>query len=115
MDGKWYILNSIEFRDKLYLKLKSLSPNGIINNVRKTVSSYLKQCVLRYFEFECVGLSNVENVMRNLAPKNSSKHYGISARFLKKILAIVTPPLTHIVNQSLFASKSPKLFYYQKS
>ena len=40
-------------------------------------------------------------VMQNLASKNSSRHDGISARFLKKILAIITPPLTHIVNQSL--------------
>ena len=46
-------------------------------------------------------MSEVEKVMQNLASKNSSGNDGISARFLKKILAIITPPLTHIVNQSL--------------
>ena len=75
--------------------------NGITNNGRKTVSSYLKQRVVCSFEFECVGVSEVEKVMQNLASKNSSGHDGISARFLKKILSIITPPLTHIVNQSL--------------
>ena len=53
------------------------------------------------FEFECVGVSQVEKVMQNLASKNSSGHDGISALFLMKIFAIITPPLTHIVNQSL--------------
>ena len=75
--------------------------NGITNNGRKTVSSYLKQRVVCSFDFECVDVSEVEKVMQNLASKNSSGHDGISARFLKKILAIITPPLTHIVNQSL--------------
>ena len=59
------------------------------------------------FEFECVGLSEVEKVMKNLASKNSPWHDGISARYLKKILAIITPPLTHIVNRSLYTGIIP--------
>ena len=42
-----------------------------------------------------------KKVIQNLASKNNSGHDGISARFLKKILEIITPPLTHIINQSL--------------
>ena len=42
-----------------------------------------------------------EKVIQNLASKNSSGHDGISDRFLKKILEIITSPLTHIIKQSL--------------
>ena len=39
-------------------------------------------------------------IIKNLASKNSSGHDDISARFIKRILETITPPLTHI-NQSL--------------
>ena len=40
-------------------------------------------------------------IIKNLASKNSSGHDSISARFIKRILETITPPLTHIINQSL--------------
>ena len=40
-------------------------------------------------------------IIKNLASNNSSGHDGISARFIKRILETITPPLTHIINQSL--------------
>ena len=75
----------------------------------------MKQHVVCSFEFECVGVYEVEKVMQNLASKNSSGHDGISARFLKKILAIITPPLTHIVNQSLCTRIFPDCLKIAKS
>ena len=38
---------------------------------------------------------------------NSSGHDGISTRFIKRILEIITPPLTHIINQSLCTGLFP--------
>ena len=67
----------------------------------KTISSYLKQRVICSFQFECVPTTEVTKIIKNLASKNSSGHDGISARFIKRILEIITPPLTHIINQSL--------------
>ena len=75
--------------------------NSIKTDSSKTISSYLKQRVISSFEFDCVSVSEVEKIIKNLASKNSSGHDGISARFLKRILEIITLPLTHIVNQSL--------------
>ena len=67
----------------------------------KTTSSYLKQRVVCSFQFECVPTTEVTKIIKNLASKNSSGHDGISARFIKRILETITPPLTHIINQSL--------------
>ena len=67
----------------------------------KTTSSYLKQRVICSFQFECVPTTEVTKIIKNLASKNSSGHDGISARFIKRILETITPPLTHIINQSL--------------
>ena len=67
----------------------------------KTISSYLKQRVICSFQFECVPATEVTKIIKNLASKNSSGHDGISACFIKRILETITPPLTHIINQSL--------------
>ena len=75
--------------------------NGIINNGSKTVSSYLKQRIECSFQFERVGVSDMKKLIQNLASKNSSGYDGISARFCKKMFESITPPLTHIINQSL--------------
>ena len=40
-------------------------------------------------------------IIKNLASKSNSGHDGISARFIKRIQKTITPPLTHIINQSL--------------
>ena len=98
IDDKYDIANQF---NSFFASVGANISGGIINNGSKTVSSYLKQRIECSFQFECVGVSDVKKVIQNLASKNSSGHDGISVRFLKKILEIITPPLTHIINQSL--------------
>ena len=68
----------------------------------------LKQCrpfwnkgLYLLFDFECVTVTDVEKIVKNLASNNSSGHDGISARFLTGILETVVLPLTHVINQSI--------------
>ena len=75
--------------------------HNIKYNGSKTISSFLKQRVISSFDFECVSVTDVEKIAKNLASKNISGHDGISARFLKSILETVMLPLTHVINQSL--------------
>ena len=75
--------------------------HSIKYNGSKTISSFLKQMVISSFDFECVSVTDVEKIVKNLASKNSSGNAGISARFLKSILETVVLPLTHVINQSL--------------
>ena len=98
IDDKYDIANQF---NSFFASVAANISGGIINHGSKTVSSYLKQRIECSFQFECVGVSDVKKVIQNLASKNSSGHDGISARFLKKILEIITPPLTHIINRSL--------------
>ena len=75
--------------------------HSIKYNGSKTISSFLKQRVISSVDFECVSVTDVDKIVKNLASKNSSGHDGISARFLKSILETVVLPLTHVINQSL--------------
>ena len=54
-----------------------------------------------FISIYCVPTTEVTKIIKNLASKNSSGHDDISARFIKRILETITPPLTHIINQSL--------------
>ena len=98
IDDKYDIANQF---NSFFASVGANISGGIINNGSKTFSSYLKQRIECSFQFECVDVSDGKKVIQNLASKNSSGHDVISTRFLKKILEIITPPLTHIINQSL--------------
>ena len=58
--------------------------SNIVCNSDRSVSSFLKQCVVSSFKFECVDIVDVEKIMRSLSPKNSFGHDFISTKFLKK-------------------------------
>ena len=80
---------------------KSSSNIVCIND--RSVSSFLKQCVVSSFKFECVDIVDVEKIMRSLSPKNSFGHDFISMKFFKRIVHIIVKPLTLMIDQSLFS------------
>ena len=83
-----------------------LSSNLVCNSDR-SVSSFLKQCVVSSFKFECVDIVDVEKIMKSLSPKNSLGHDFISTKFLKRIVHIIAKPLTLMINQSLCSGIFP--------
>ena len=106
------ILNSIKFRDKLFIKLKKLNPGSelhdhISSNLKsynKILKKLIRQAKIQYYsdQFD-KNKSNIRHTWSTIKEilKNSSGHDGISARFIKRMLDTITPSLTHIINQSL--------------
>ena len=74
----------------------------------ENIDSYLKQNIISSFNFECIDVSTVQKIIKDLASKNSCGHDSISSKFLKRIEELVVKPLSLIINQPLCTGIFPK-------
>ena len=66
-----------------------------------TFTKYLTKRHNHFFKFKNIHENDIEKIIDNLQPKNSSGHDGISTKLLKQMKNSLIKPITLVVNQSL--------------
>ena len=97
-------LNSY-FKEKV-VKLRS----GLDVSVEKSLEytdEYLGKRDVEEYEFQQVSRKKVKQIIRNLTNTGATGRDGISTEVLKKYAHVITGPLTHIINMSIYFGVYP--------
>ena len=80
----------------------------LANIIKPQQEKKIDSSVMSSFNFECIDVSNVQIIIKDLASKNSCGHDYISTKLLNRMEEQIAKPLSLIINQSLCTGIFPK-------